>query len=279
MKHNLKGRTTCPKCKKEFILNLSDENKTHKATCPECKNEFSIKVKCENKDGTKQCSWEEHGEPRKTILSSIKPRSNRPLIAIVLLICVFSIGLSTAVFSNVFVQTTCDTFSVMGFKGNINIYVVNQSDIILENVNIILSDKTFESKGNGTYSLENVTLGLQTIQVTKEGYKPQEIELLVTPFVSSEKNIKMEQGTTENEIIKFNTLGCLSIIIIFSIFALLAMIACIKRQHFDLAVVGSFLAIFSIGFFFIGSIISIIAFILIFYSRDEFENGKKGKTF
>jgi hypothetical protein len=275
----LKGRTICPKCKKEFVLDLPDENKTHNATCPECKNEFSIKVKCENKGGSKQCSWEEHGEPRKTILSSIKPRSNKPLIAVLLLVCVFSIGLSTAVFSDVFIGTTFNTASAMGLKGNINVYVTDQSNLSLENVNVVLSDKTFESRGNGTYILENATLGLQTIQITKQGYNKQEIELLVTPFFSSDINIKMQQGTTENEIIKFNTLGCLSIVIIFSVFAILAVIACVKRQHFDLAVVGSFLAIFSFGFFLIGSILSIIAFVLIFYSRDEFENGKKGKIF
>ncbi len=275
----MKGRTICPKCKKEFVLDLPDENKTHNATCPECKNEFSIKVKCENKGGSKQCSWEEHGEPRKTILSSIKPRSNKPLIAVLLLVCVFSIGLSTAVFSDVFIGTTFNTASAMGLKGNINVYVTDQSNLSLENVNVVLSDKTFESRGNGTYILENATLGLQTIQITKQGYNKQEIELLVTPFFSSDINIKMQQGTTENEIIKFNTLGCLSIVIIFSVFAILAVIACVKRQHFDLAVVGSFLAIFSFGFFLIGSILSIIAFVLIFYSRDEFENGKKGKIF
>jgi hypothetical protein len=275
----LKGRTICPKCKKEFVLDLPDENKTHNATCPECKNEFSVKVKCENKGGSKQCSWEEHGEPRKTILSSIKPRSNKPLIAVLLLVCVFSIGLSTAVFSDVFIGTTFNTASAMGLKGNINVYVTDQSNLSLENVNVVLSDKTFESRGNGTYILENATLGLQTIQITKQGYNKQEIELLVTPFFSSDVNIKMQQGTTENEIIKFNTLGCLSIVIIFSVFAILAVIACVKRQHFDLAVVGSFLAIFSFGFFLIGSILSIIAFVLIFYSRDEFENGKKGKIF
>ena len=66
---------------------------------------------------------------------------------------------------------------------------------------------------------------------------------------------------------------------IFSIFALMGAITCFKRQHLDVASVGSLIGIFSFGFFFIGSILSIIAFVLIMKSREEFENGKKGKIF
>lgn len=275
----MKGRVICPKCKKEIVLELPEENKTHKATCPECKHNFSVKVKCEGKAGSKECSWEEHGEPRKTVLSSIKPRSNRPLIAVLLLVCVFSIGLSTAVFSDVFIETTFDAFSAMGFKGNISVYVTNESNVTLENITVMLSDRIFESQGNGTYILEDAEPGLKTLQITEQGYKKQEVELLVTPFFSSGTNIKLESGLGSSEIVKFNTIGCLIIIVIFSVFAILSMIACIKRQHFDLAIVGSLVSIFSFGFFFIGSILSIAAFVLIFFSRDEFENGKKGKIF
>jgi uncharacterized protein YbaR (Trm112 family) len=188
----LKGKIICPECNNEFILELTENKKIHVVICPKCKNKFSVKAKCDSKE----LSWEEYGEPRKTVLSCIKPRSNKPLIAVILLVCIFSIGISTAIFSDIFIISTSYANSFLNFK-----------DII--NMNISFS----------------------------------------------------------------------IIIVIFSVFALLAIFACIKRKHFSLAVIGSFIAIFSFGFFFISSILGIIAFVLIFISRDEFEDGKKAKIF
>ena len=187
----MKGKTICPKCKNEFILDLTEDKKIHDVICPKCKYKFSVEPKC----NSKELKWEEYGEPRKTILSCIKPRSKKPIIASILLIVVFLIGISTAVFFNTFIQTTVNAISYLDFlKGDINI--------------------------------------------------------------------------------------ALSVlIIIFSVFALIAIFTCIKRKYFILAMSSSFIAIFSFGFFFIGSIISIIAFMLIFISRDEFKDENKGKIF
>ncbi len=187
----MKGKTICPRCKNEFILELTVDKKIHDVLCPKCKNKFSVEAKCNSKD----LDWEEYGEPRKTVLSCIKPRSNKPMIAVVFLICVFLIGISTAVFFDIFVKTTVDNISFLEF---------------------------FKDNTNFGYSI---------------------------------------------------------FIIIISIFALISLFACIKREYFILAITGSFIAIFSFGFFLIGSILSIIAFILIFISRDEFKDEKKGKIF
>ena len=187
----MKGKTICPKCKNEFILDLKEDKKIHDVICPKCKNKFSVEAKC----NSKELEWEEYGEPRKTILSCIKPRSIKPMIASVLLIIVFIIGISTAIFFDAFVQTTVNAISYMDFlKGNANIV--------------------------------------------------------------------------------FSTL-----IIIFSVFTLIGIFACIKRKYFILAMISSFIAIFSFGFFFLGSIISIIALMTIFISRDEFKDENKGKIF
>ena len=37
---------TCPQCKKDFIIDLPDDEKKHKIICPNCKNEFLVKAKC-----------------------------------------------------------------------------------------------------------------------------------------------------------------------------------------------------------------------------------------
>jgi len=187
----VKGRIICPNCKSEFILDFVEDKKIHDVICPKCNNKFSVEAKC----GFKELDWEEYGEPRKTVLACIKPRSNNPLIAVVLLFCVFLIGISTGIFYYIFIKTTFYPISFMDFfKDNINV----------------------------GYSI---------------------------------------------------------IVVIFSIFALIAIFACIKRKYFGLAMIGSFIAIFSFGFFFIGSILSIIALVIIYLSRDEFEDEKKGKIF
>jgi len=187
----LKGKTICPICKNQFTFELTEEKKIQDVLCPKCKNKFRVEAKC----NSKELDWEEYGEPRKTVLSCIKPRSNKPIIAVLFLICVFLIGISTATFFDIFVQTTVNNISFLEF---------------------------FKNNTNLSYSI---------------------------------------------------------FIIIISIFALISLFACIKREYFILAIAGSFIAIFSFGFFFIGSILSIIAFILIFISRDEFKDEKKGKIF
>ena len=100
----MKGRTTCPKCKHEFVLDLPEDNNKQEISCPNCKSKFVIQAKCADNEKGEECSWEEHGEPRKTILSRIKPKTNKPMMAIILLVIVFAIGLTTAIFSEVFIK-------------------------------------------------------------------------------------------------------------------------------------------------------------------------------
>ena len=274
----MKGKTVCPNCKENFVIDLPQDDKKHEITCPNCKNKFSVKTNCDEKT-EKECSWEEYGEPRKTILSSIKPKTKKPFIAIVLLIIIFSIGVTTAVFSETFIESSLDTASVIGFTGEVRLYVTDENNDSLEQVTILLDGELIDYQSNGTYHKNGVEPGVQTIQLSSNNFKTQTIELLVTPFITTESSIKMKEGTGTEEIVRFDNTCCSIILMIFSVFALISMIACMKRQYFDLAVVGSFLAIFSFGFFFVGSILSIITFVLIILSRDEFENGNKGKIF
>lgn len=274
----MKGKTVCPNCKESFVIDLPQDDKKHEITCPNCKNKFSVKTNCDGKT-EKECSWEEYGEPRKTILSSIKPKTKKPFIAIVLLIIIFSVGVTTAVFSETFIESSLEVASGIGFTGEVRLHITDQNNDSLEHVIILLDGKQVDHQSNGTYYKNGIEPGIQTIQLKGIGFKDQKIELLVMPFVTTESDIKMQDGTGSEETVYFDNIGCSIILMIFSIFALISMIACMKRQHLDLAAVGSFLAIFSFGFFFVGSVLSIIAFVLIILSRDEFENGNKGKIF
>jgi len=198
----MKGRTNCPKCNHEFILDIPDDKEKYRTTCPNCNYKFTIKksIKCE--DTEDECIWEEHGEPRKTILSSMKPRTDKPMISSFILTIVFIINLILAI-------------SIQIDKNILNIFIDGTFGFFL-NLNITLIEFSFY-----------ITL----------------------------------------------------IILIFSVFALLGSIFLYKRSRFNIAIICSFISIFSIGFYFFGSILSIIALIIILNSKEEFVDEKKEKIF
>ncbi len=275
----MKGRTTCPKCKNEFILEMPKDCEKHKVVCPKCENNFFIRVK-KDKSQNLECTWEEHGEPRKTILSSIKRKSNKPKFAAILLTIVFVLGTFTAVFSELFITTTMDVATNAGLTGKVEIIITDLSNKTLENIKIEINNYSGTTNEKGVFSAKNIKLGIQTIEISSNFYKNQSREILVTPFFNTETMIKLENDTSDTiSKIGFDSFGCTIIIIIFSIIALLAGVACFKRQHLDAAVIGSLIGIFSFGFFFIGTILCIIALVIILKSREEFEDGKKGKVF
>jgi hypothetical protein len=273
----MKGRTTCPKCKKEFLLDLPNKEK-HEVVCPKCNNKFSIQ-KCDDSVSFEECSWEEHGEPRKTVLSSIKPKTNMPRFAAIILAIVVIIGLSTAALSESFIESSLDVASLVGLTGSMKILVTDQSNESISDVNIRINDISGKTNLKGFFSADNIELGIQELLISTSDYRDQSREILISPFFKYESTIVLDNENGAIKTIDFNSSGCTIILVIFSIIALIGAIVCLKRQHFDIAIVSSFIGIFSFGFFLIGSILAIIAFIIILRSRDEFENGKKGKIF
>lgn len=91
----MKGKTTCPACKNEFVIDIVDDKTTHKIQCLHCKHLFTIKRKCDNTIDD-DCGWEEYGEPRKTILSSMRKNTNKPIIISFLLLATGVLGIFTA---------------------------------------------------------------------------------------------------------------------------------------------------------------------------------------
>jgi len=275
----MKGRTKCPECKQEFVLDIPDDGKKHEAVCPNCEKKFIIRTKCSPKESEDECYWEEYGEPRKTILSSVKTKTNKPKIAAIILVCVFALGLITAAYSNIFIETSLDVASSLGMTGTVEIHVTNQTNKSIENIQVKIEGVDgIKKTGNGSYFAENIELGIREITITSLEYGNLTQEILVTPFFKSSHKIKMKKGV-DNVKNYFDTTSCSIILMIFSVFALIGAVASLKREHFDVAVAGSIVSIFSFGFFMIGSILSIIAFIIVFKSKEEFENGKKGKVF
>ena len=88
----MKGKTTCPKCNHEFVLDVPDEQEITTINCPNCTHSFTIKRVC-HEEPDDECGWEEYGEPRKTVLSSIINKTNKPVIASFLLLTVGVLGI------------------------------------------------------------------------------------------------------------------------------------------------------------------------------------------
>ena len=192
----MKGKTTCPKCKHEFVMDVPDNSEKHVIECPKCSHSFIIKRTCKD-ESDDECGWEEHGEPRKTVLSSIKQKTNKPTIASFLLLTTGVLGVFTAVIYN---------------SGGVQL--IPELDFITSSLSLLSFDKF-----------------------------------------------------------------ALSIsLVIFSIFALVGSITVFKRRYFVFTAICAFIGIFSIGLF-VGLVLSIVALELIIVSRDEFENGTKGKVF
>jgi len=191
----MKVKTKCPKCDNIFITEVPESQDSFETTCPSCRESFKIKKKCLSDPLDEECSWEEHGEPRKTVLSSLKPYTNRPMVASFLLLTTAVLGVFTAV-------------------------VIYTNDLTVP----IFSE-----------SMAMLTASMR-------------IELVF------------------------------ALVIIFSVAAFLGFLFSWRRRHFSPSAVCAFLGILSIGFF-IGSVLSTIALILIITAREEFENGKQGKIF
>lgn len=259
--------------------------------CPKCDHRFVAKTsQCKRLDVSKDspvdveadCFWEEHGEPRKTILSSIKPRTDKPMIASILLIIVVCIGVSSALMPTIFLQGPTAIASLAGVNGELTIVldntsVINPNDITLR---INQNEDVFIRDGDSFFA-SSLELGKHDILITHQLNNETTIkQVFIFPFNLSTYRIKITNADPLE--IKDSTveLGWLtSILIILSMVTLIGAVMCWKRRHSDVAFIGSIVGIFTIGFYFSGVVLSVIAFLLILKSREEFDDGKKGKSF
>jgi len=91
----MKVRTTCPECSQEIITEVTSVSSSAEITCPACQHNFIIRHECAP-NASEDCVWEEHGEPRKTVLSSLRYYSSKPMTASFLLLTTFVLGIFTA---------------------------------------------------------------------------------------------------------------------------------------------------------------------------------------
>lgn len=281
----MKGRIECPKCKNEFVAHASSDAKEQSVLCPHCSHRFIVKVindtMTQKTTNDSECSWEEHGEPRKTILSSMKPRTDKPMLAAVLLIIVVLIGLISAALPQQFAETPITILSIAGINEDIIITLQDPRGDAISDVTLSFSSSISEKTNTtGKTILHNLPLGMQTITLS-QNTSTTTVSLYVNPLAPSSHTIVLNESTfTASTTDSTDDLSWISgIIVLFSMIALLGAISSIRRRHSDVAIIGSIVGIFTIGFFLSGSILSIIALYLILQSKEEFDDGKKGKSF
>jgi len=287
----MKGRIQCPNCSKQFEIDNIDDSDDAVLICPSCNCQFNIQSSSSDgvDDGSKDedCSWEEHGEPRKTILSSVKPRTDKPMIATLLLVVVVCMGIVSSVSPGLFFQTPVMVFSAAGMQGSISIGIDEVGENIFDQVNLSISqnDKTYQGiiENNSTF-FHNLPLGVNNGELlVYQGNESDilEFELEVIPLFTNSYTLNpSNQNDSKGLMIVHNGFGwCTAILIILSVVCLIGLLSVWKRNYFDIALIGCLVGVFTVGFFFIGSILSIIAFYLIYQSRDEFVDEKKGKSF
>ncbi len=93
----MKGKTTCPQCNHTFVVDVPESADKYDTTCEKCGHEFIIRPSGSEAKRI-DSDWEEHGEPRKTVLSALKPHTGKPFVASFLLLAVGILGLFNAFF-------------------------------------------------------------------------------------------------------------------------------------------------------------------------------------
>ncbi len=265
---SMRGKTKCPYCNKNVVVEVPDGAKGLQLTkCPNCGMDIKVDVSTGEK---KEKEWESPIHP----LVKYTP-SSKPLIAGSLLIIVFILGIAmgTSIF-----------FAEKAFKGE-GFYqgeVYDEGENPIENVSVYLIDNTTKlvakTDAKGYFSLTNISAGKHVIRLEKEGYKTVVAEIFVMPanlpalkdkFIMKKGEGEVKEKTAFAIIIKFFPYLAILFVMV-SIPALIGGIFCFLKKYFVIAIVGAIFGIISIGFF-IGSILSIVALVLILLSKDEFK--------
>lgn len=282
----MKGRIRCPNCSNEFVADAIEGTDELQVSCPACNHSFTVQTaSCEKTKDEHECTWEEHGEPRKTILSSIKPRTDKPMIAAMLLLVVVLVGIIASITPGLFLQTPVMIFSNAGMDGSIIIdtsdmnsqFDLNETFLTIESCNCILLGKL----DNDSIIFDNLPLGENNADFIighLDSDNHSSFEVFVIPFFIN--SYKLSIDDVDSLVVTPNGYAWLSgILIIFSVVCLIGLLSSWRRMYSDVALIGSIVGIFTIGFFLINVVLGAIACYLIWKSRDEFDDGKKGKNF
>lgn len=299
-------KTICPKCGYDFEVKLfsSQDIQIYSVSCRSCKEKFKINLNGEPikeiesdfnlptepfdyglpppkdtygpphpNDYRLPPPEEPYGQP-----PWVKPKKEKSTmlpVAGLLLIIVFILGTIFGAFTFIVGE---ELFEGFGSSGKISGNVVdeNGSPIVDAKVEVVGEGEYDFTDTSGKYELTNVPGGYQKIRALKDNKTSVYTWVLM---IGNEENIDftLKNGTGEIEksssvnkgYFKTTIYVCGIISIVGSIFALVGGIFAIMQKNYNLAFIGALFGIASIGFVF-GTILSIIALIMIWKSKDSF---------
>jgi hypothetical protein len=272
----MRGKTTCPQCGEKYSLDLPDDaTGTQSTTCPACKHSFNI-------DLGEKINLNNDKTPLIPPSLHLKPRSHKPKIAGVFLIiaCIAGILFWGPLYLNhqdFLTDASSQGQWTVTFQGRI----INETGSYLSNVTVDLAEEnnTVITDTAGQFILDDIPWGYHVLHLSKTNYTTTHITIFVLPFTpgGNQKEYILIQGddeiTIDSQMVKDmkTYIPPLSLLfIVFSVVALIGGLFSFQRKILPLALLGAILGIFTLGPFFICTILSIAAVILIVYSRDEF---------
>ena len=239
-------------------------------------------------------------------------KSNKPKIAGSLLVIAAVLGMLFSVLmigSGFFIEDADDWMIIGENKIDIEGKVLDSDQTVIEGVEVSIegTDQSAITDSTGYYKINNIEAGYHEIRIDKEGYETITFESFL-PFFSigfnddnkkvygagqleikdgKEFDFIMDEGTgavtygrdedTTDKLLEgvHGTLTIIGIIVLIcSIIALIGGISSIKRGNYSLAIVGGIAGIFSFGFLF-GTILAVIALLLLILSSDSFKRDLK----
>ncbi len=260
----MKGRTRCPYCRKNVVVEVADGIEgIQKTTCPNCNMNIKVDITAEEPPA------------ESPIHPLVEPHPSRKLlVAGVLLMVAGLLGLAMGA-SFLIVEDT-----LLGGSGTYEGTVVDENGNAVVNAIISLADEEPPQVMTGTdeegHFSFTTTTGVHTITISHDDYATKRVRVGVFPFdpMVAEQFVLEKNGEVHEE--KTVTARIFELLpLIFSVFVVLSIpplvgaICCMMKKYMAVAVVGAVCGILAMGFL-AGSLLSLVALILIIMARDEF---------
>ncbi len=294
----------CPSCGQSMKIKTSFGDKI---SCPACEDVFSIKdgqleAKKEIVDNKKEVKKEKImgkiGEIKNIIKSENtssknleyenaienfwNPDGNTAWAGIILVI----VALLGFFAGGTYFMHWTEYETIVDDVGLVNVQGVIQTDDgePLENVEITLDGQnwTWNTNEQGRFYIYDVEGGIREITFNLENYEEQTQKIELEVGRINVVNAILEEGSCSNDCKYIDktfevdnpaeiSLVLSIIIILFSVVTFYGSIAALRKSDFSMALIGSVAGILSYGFM-LGSILSIVAMLMIFSDRDAFES-------
>ncbi len=294
----------CPSCGQSMKIKTSFGEKV---SCPACEDVFSIKdgqleAKKEIVDSEKEMKKEKIMGKIGDIKNTIKngntssknleyenainnfwnPDGNTAWAGIILVI----VALLGFFAGGTYFMHWTEYETIVDDVGLVDVQGVIQTDDgnPLENVEITLNGQnwTWTSNEQGRFYIYDVEGGIREITFNLENYEEQTQKIELEVGRINVVNAILEEGNCSSDCEYIDktfevdnpaeiSLVLSVIIILFSVVTVYGSIAALRKSDFSMALIGSIAGVLSYGFM-LGSILSIVAMLMIFSDRDAFES-------